>query len=484
MENPKKSFISNALVSKLTLIALQVIIILSIYLLVRTMVFPSHADVNIGYFTIVTGSMLAPITAFLILYKYQSIIQDFTLKSEKIEKQVETHTAELLEANKKLVLEISERKRIEAALAESEMRFRTIIREAALGIAVIDMRGRLLECNPVLQKMLGYGPEELSSMVFLQFSQSENFDSNIRYLKELFKRNRKSLFTEKRYIRKDGQEGWWRQSISIVRDAEGEPKFVICMIEDITEHKRADEEIRRYQNRLKSLASELSLTEERERRNLATLLHDQIAQILSIAKIKIEGLQEAKISKQLKSNVFEVHRLVETGIQYTRSLIFELSPPLLYDLGFTAAVEWLAENMHKQYGLPIKLEVSHQPEELNNEERILLFRAVRELLFNIIKHAKANLAIVIVRKHNGSFQVIVEDNGVGFPQDKLPSQILSFNELGGFGLFSISERLNYLGGRLDIESSPQRGTRITMDLPLRPEPKGLSVDDVSVAQAH
>jgi PAS domain S-box-containing protein len=456
-------------VSKLTLLALQMFLILSVYNLIKGFIIPANLNASINTMTIFTGSIFATIFAYLMLYKYQTVIKDFTVQNEKMGEQIDKRTEELLEANKEMRLEIAERKTIEAALAESEARFRTIVREAALGIAIIDLKGRLIECNPALQKMLGHAPEELSNMVFFKFDQHDahnDAELNKRPFKDLLKGKRANIHIEKRFINNNGQEGWWRQSISIVRNQKGEAQFMISLIEDITEQRRACEEVKKYQARLKSLASELSLTEERERRSIAATLHDQIGQILSLAKIKMEEMQDSHLYKRIKGPIIEVNRLIEKTIQYTRSLIFELSPPLLYDVGFAATVEWLAENMRKQYALQIQLEISHHEENLNNEERILLFRAVRELLFNIVKHAKASLAKIYIQGNASKLQVIVEDNGVGFPPDKIPTQVRAYNELSGFGLFSIYERLTYLGGRLEIESNPHQGTRVIMEIPL------------------
>ena len=458
-----------SLCTKVTLVALQVLIAISIYHLFMSIILPANTSANSSMVTIFAASMLVIATAFLLLYKYQMVIQDFTVRSEKMEKQIGDSTTELLKANKEMRRELTERKQMEAALAESEERFRTIVREAAMGIAVIDMKGRLVECNPALQRMLGYAPEELNNMVFLHFSPFDDDEFHLKNFKGLLKGKRRSIRIEKRFVRKDGREGWWRQSISIVRNTEGEAQYVISMNEDITEQKLADEKIRRYQDRLKSLASELSLTEERERRDIATILHDHIGQILSLAKIKIEELQDSWRHKDLKAPFGEVHHLIDESIKYTRSMVYELSPPLLYDVGFAETVEWLSEHMSQRYALQIGVEISHSAESLNNEERFLLFRAVRELIFNIVKHAKASLARIYIQRNANNLQIIVEDNGVGFPPDKLPSQIVAYNEVGGFGLFSIYERLTYLGGRLVIESSPDQGTRIIMEMPMKAE---------------
>ena len=273
---------------------------------------------------------------------------------------------------------------------------------------------------------------------------------------------------ETRYIRKDGWSGWGRQSISLVREAGGKPQFAIALFEDITERRESEEKIRTYQEQLQSLASELSLTEERERRRLATVLHDHIAQLLVVAKGKFEKLQESTLFRSLAKPMDEIRKLIEESIRYTRSLVFELSPPILYDLGFEPAMEWLAEHMEQQYGLVVTVEDDDQPKPLDNEARVLLFRAVRELLFNVLKHAQASCTKVYINRVGEHLRLIVEDNGVGFAADKLSA---ASGKIEGFGLFSIRERLNYFGGRMEIESDPGEVTRVILTLPLQQNKK-------------
>ena len=500
----------SALVSKAILISLQILIALSIVHCFKYIILPD-SDLGSNTITILLGSLIATISAFLVLSKYQALLQQFSLRSEELGKHIDERHEELLKANTEMRLEIAERKKIEAALAESEARllqankemrleiaqrarieaalaqsearFRAIIRESAIGIAVLNMKGRLIEWNPALQKMLGYTHDELSKILFAQLNHPED-DAALftRPFRELLHGKRNTFRVEKRYIRKDGQEGWWRHYISLIRNKEGKAQFVIAMIEDITERRQTEEKIRRYQERLQSLASELSLTEERERRTLAEVLHDQIGQILSIVKIKLEEMQESKPYRRLAIPIQEIHRLIEKSISCTRSLIYELSPPLLYDIGFEATVEWLADHMHKQYGLEIQVENDDQAKPLDNEERILLFRAVRELLFNVIKHAHASLVKVSIQRINGNLQVTVEDNGVGFTPDKGYPELAQANDFGGFGLFSIRERLHYFGGDLEINSALGQGTRAILIIPIKDNGKkrrscGRSLDD-------
>ena len=131
-------------------------------------------------------------------------------------------------------------------------------------------------------------------------------------------------------------------------------------------------------------------------------------------------------------------------------------------------MEWLAEHMQQQYGLVVEVEDDAQPKPLDNEARVLLFRAVRELLFNVLKHSQASGARVCMRRAGKHLEVIVEDNGVGFAPDKLGA---APGKIEGFGLFSIRERLNYFGGKMEIESTPGEVTRVILSLPVQPEKK-------------
>ena len=381
------------------------------------MLVPALPSSNI-YLSIL-GCTLATVCAYLILMKYQKLIQQFSRDNVQLGERLGARTYALEKANEEMRQEIAERGRVEKALMESESRFRTVIREAALGIALIDKRGHVIEGNPALLAMLGYSPEELRGMDFTRINHPENAESSWNNFQKLLTGQQDVCRVETRYIRKDGWIGWGRQSISLVRETGGKPQFAIALFEDITERRESEEKIRTYQEQLQSLASELSLTEERERRRLATVLHDHIAQLLVVAKAKFEKIQESTLYRSFAKPMEEIRRLIDESIRYTRSLVFELSPPILYDLGFEPAMEWLAEHMQQQYGLVVVVEDDDQPKPLDNEARVLLFRAVRELLFNVLKHAQTSRARVCMLGEGDHLRVIVEDNGVGFTPDKL-----------------------------------------------------------------
>jgi PAS domain S-box-containing protein len=350
------------------------------------------------------------------------------------------------------------------ALRETEKRFRKIFAEAAISISLVDRDGQLLDANPAFLKMLGYEKHEIVGKSFQDLLHQEDARISARLFKELWGGKRDAYSRENRYLHKDNRLVWGQATVSMLRDAGGLPQFAITMIADITDRKKAEEDIRTYQEQLQWLASLLSLTEERERRRLATDLHDHIGQALAISKIKLGVLQKSVIAEDQAKPLSEVRELIEQMIQDTRSLTFELSLPVLYELGFEAAVEWYAKHIRSQHGIKVDVQKDLLPIPMDDEIKVLLFRSVRELMINIVKHAQARNARVTIRREGEDVNIAVEDDGVGI-QDVFGDPRLRSN--GGFGLFSIRERLHYLGGQVEVESGNSQGTRVTLMVPLQ-----------------
>ena len=232
---------------------------------------------------------------------------------------------------------------------------------------------------------------------------------------------------------------------------------------DITERKKNEELIQSYREQLSLLTSQLTLMEEAERRKIAVELHDNIGQILACANLKLGELSESS-SGEVRETAKQIHNLIEQSIKYTRSLTFELCPPILYEMGLEAAVEWLGEEIQKKHGITFSLSDDKKAKPLHEEVRIILFQSVRELLHNVVKHSKAGGVTVSIRKTDHSIEITVEDDGIGFNASRINSG--SFIT-PGFGLFSIHERVKNIGGRLVIQSQPGSSTRITLTAPLK-----------------
>ncbi|MDI6741070.1 MAG: sensor histidine kinase, partial [Candidatus Edwardsbacteria bacterium] len=233
---------------------------------------------------------------------------------------------------------------------------------------------------------------------------------------------------------------------------------------EIQERRRAERRIRNYQNQLKRLTSELALTEEKERRSIAADLHDQIGQSLAIIKMKFLELHCNTMLCKFRDNIEELRLLLDEAIEDTRSLTFEISPPVLYELGLEAAIQWLAEECEKKYKLKAQVTTEGTPRPVSDDLKITVFKGVRELLINAVKHSRAHQVWVRIVWSDGQLKTEVRDNGVGFDKTNM-----SLNHLtkGSFGLFSVRERIGYLGGKLDIKTMPGQGVRSVIAVPTK-----------------
>jgi signal transduction histidine kinase len=236
--------------------------------------------------------------------------------------------------------------------------------------------------------------------------------------------------------------------------------------QEIAIRREKDRQIVTYQQQLRALASEVSLAEERERREIACNLHDHIGQALAFLKAKLRDLQGYSAFSGIEKDVEEIRNLVGQIIHYTRTLTSELSPPTLYELGLEHALSWLAEQFQKKYRLRIEVKTAKTPLVLKDDIRIILYKSVRELLINVVKHAKAGIATIALSDNDNVIRISVMDDGIGCPQ---AATTPVSNGGVGFGLFSIRERLKNYGGNLVIQNPPEGGTMVTLSLQSQPE---------------
>jgi signal transduction histidine kinase len=253
---------------------------------------------------------------------------------------------------------------------------------------------------------------------------------------------------------------------------------VIVTFTDITESKQAASALdagkveaaaleRRVEERtrmLRALAFQLTRAEESERQAIARDLHDDLGQLLSVAKIRLAQLERSDGKPESQRILAEAEQLIDRAERSVRSLAFQLSPAVLYELGLGAALQWLAEEMKKTYGLTVELSDDGAPTPLSQGARAIVFRAVRELLINVVKHANAAVAQVSIRRTGDGLVVTIRDFGAGFDTNEVAAR-----PGGGFGLTSVRERLSFIGGSAQVESSPGDGTRITLTAPLQTE---------------
>ena len=229
---------------------------------------------------------------------------------------------------------------------------------------------------------------------------------------------------------------------------------------EATAARKSEAEVQLHQARLQVMASELMMAEERERRRIASVLHDAVVQTLALSKLKVDGLRRTT-ADGIHDRLTEIYGLIDESISRTRTLTADLSPPVLYELGLPAAVQWLGDRLRAEHDISFELTAPKAWNTVNDETRVVLFQAVRELLINVAKHSRATRCRVRIARDEKSIRIEVEDNGIG----TLPLTSTNYGA-GGLGLFNIRQRLQYLGGGLALDARPGEGTTVVLIAPV------------------
>ena len=326
-------------------------------------------------------------------------------------------------------------------------------------ICTAGMDGYFKYINLAAGRLLGYTEEELLTRPFLDFVHPEDRDGSRLEVASLAAGN-PTLDFENRYICKDGSIRHFSWVVTPLPDE----NTMYCIARDITARKEAEQELRENRQRLRSLASQLILAEERERRSIAADLHDHVGQALALTRLQLARTLKAKPQRdQLAEQLDDVSQTVRQAIQDTRNLIFELSSPTLDELGLGPAItEWMNEQIEGKHGLRVKVVDDAEDAQLGEDLSAILFRSVRELLTNVVKHARATSVCLCLEEDAGQLCATVQDDGVGFDPESLSRSDR------GFGLFSIRERMSDLGGSLEVVSRPGGGCTAIMYVPITP----------------
>lgn len=231
---------------------------------------------------------------------------------------------------------------------------------------------------------------------------------------------------------------------------------------DITKRKQAEDKLHEYQAKLKAMASQLSSIQERERRKLAVEMHDRVTQKLSMVKLGLEtsacSFKDDNASREVKGIAEQIGETIEDAY----SLMLELSNPILYEIGLKAAVEaLLRSDLIKGKGIKSRLVAQKDPLKLGTEVSVALYQGVREALTNVVKHARAKNVEVKIQNESDIIRITIVDDGIGFD----PLRTKAPGRKGGFGLFSIRESLEGLGGELTVKPKSTNGTSVILTMP-------------------
>jgi PAS domain S-box-containing protein len=383
------------------------------------------------------------------------------------------------------LFEDTRRKRTEARLAQSERHHRLLFETMLQGVVYQGVDGTILSMNPAAERILGRSPAEFlgQTSVSVEHDTLREDGSSFPGLEHpamVALRTGREVRDVVMGVYNPREEGYrWINiaAVPLFRPGEDKPYQVYTCFNDITDRKQAEEtlrelnatleskvvqrtaELRHRARQLQKLTLEMSEAEERERKRLAEILHDDLQQQLAGAKFHL-GLLSTQLRGEasLHEAATQVTRMLKDAIEKTRSLSHELSPALLYHGDFTEALGWLAGRMQAQHGLVVHVETRGPAEISSDPTRAFLFRTAQEVLFNIVKHARVTEATVRLQRRRGRLWLTISDRGRGFDPQTL-------EQTAGFGLLSIHERVELLGGRMKIRSAPGRGSTFLIAVP-------------------
>jgi PAS domain S-box-containing protein len=381
-------------------------------------------------------------------------------------------------------IDVTELKRADEALRESEERFRKVFEEGPLGLALVGNDYRFVKVNAALCQMVGYPEASLLQMTFADITHPDDLQADVDLAERLF-RGEIPLFTlQKRYIKKNGEIIWINLTASILHDKDGATVYGLAMVEDITEVKHAREveerlasDLASSRDEIRALAASLMRAQEDERRRVSRELHDHICHQLGSLAREISSLAAGPLpSKNVRAKLEEIRSHVVKTSQETQHIAHQMHTSVLDDLGLIASLKDLCRQFSNQYpDIALDFENQGPPASMASEVSTCLYRVAEESLQNIAKHSRAKSISVRVGSNKEAVQLTIRDDGAGF-------DVKAVKGNGGLGLISMKERAHSINGKLTITGRLGYGTQIALKVPLQVQqplerPRVLLADD-------
>jgi two-component system, chemotaxis family, CheB/CheR fusion protein len=395
-----------------------------------------------------------------------------------------------------VAIDITETMQIEEALRESERRQRELIKSLEVererlaavlenlpvGVWIADQSGRLISKNKQSDSIwMGDAPLSTSIDEYLQYDawyahSGEKLQPEEYPVAQVLQTGDPVDPVELQIRRFDGTEGTILVSAVPIKDSQNVLTGAVGINVDITARKQAEEDLRQMNESLeeqveersrevRNLVTQLTMSEQSERRRISGILHDDLQQRLYGLMFQFAVLRRSLDDREWESApemVDEIEEALKIAVQMTRNLSVDLSPPILYNEGLVEAIGWLANQMKQQHGLSVEVQAEEDLPIFDEDLRVLLFQSVRELLFNVIKHAGVLQAHISLTQDDGLLCIEVSDQGTGFDLN-----VITDNSVRSNGLLHVGRRLQLVGGRIQLESDPVQGTRVILYCPPR-----------------
>jgi PAS domain S-box-containing protein len=360
-----------------------------------------------------------------------------------------------------------QRRQAEDLLRESEERFRTLFETAGSVISVVSPVGLILEFNPEAERVTGWRRQDVLGRDYLKFLIPAAYKKAVwaDFQKALAGQETRSF--EMPLILRDGGERPFIWNINRLLGKDGQILGVMAVGQDIAERKRAEEDLRESEQKLRILTSQILTAQEDERKRISRELHDELGQSLTVLKLSLRtASRNVSEPPEVKEDLGQMALYLDETIDKVRRLSRALSPAILEDLGLPPALNYLISEFNRYYEIEHDFDLEDLDGLFPKEAQIIIFRIFQESLTNIAKHAQARKVRLGIQQFDGAVHFEVEDDGQGFEV----ARVLSRSSLEkGLGLAALSERAKMLGGTLEINSRKGRGTRVTCAIPVNRE---------------
>jgi len=366
-------------------------------------------------------------------------------------------------------MDVTELRRAEEALRQSEAHFRRAFEQAPIGIALVDTVGMLIEVNLAMVDLVGYPRQELLRQSWHDLIHPDDLAEERRLLEQVVSGVRSSYRVEERLVTSDGAVLWAIVDGALLRTAAAEPMYLVLQVQDITERRLADE---------LALRVAVEEAEERERRRVAQELHDRVGQELSALGISLGLLQiqaQGRLEPAGEARLSDALALVREITASVRTVMAELRPPMLDEYGLLAALRWYGGVFAGRMSMSLRVMGREPLPRLQSNVAIMLFRIAQEALSNVARHADATRVEIRLMQRGDTLRLTVADNGRGFD----PTTVRTPTPERGWGVRTMAERATAIGGPLDIEARPGGGTRVVVTVPWPP-----GVDALDAVAAH